>query len=101
MLLMNLFRKIQHYYVTDLFSSCGGLAEQTVVKNSECWKLPQEISFKEAAVLPYSYGTALLAFSKYGPLKENDIVLITVGPAGLGLAGLEIAVAVYKAQVIR
>lgn len=46
----------------------GGLAEQAVVDQMNCWTL-SNISLKNAAILPYGHGTALLAFSKYAPIN--------------------------------
>lgn len=85
--------------VVALTRKCGGgLAEQAVVDQINCWSLPN-ISLKNAAILPYGHGTALLAFTKYAPIDENDIVIILAGPAGLGLGAIEIASNVFKARV--
>lgn len=46
----------------------GGLAEQAVVDQMNCWAL-SGVSLKNAAILPYGHGTALLAFTKYAPLN--------------------------------
>lgn len=54
---------------------------------------------RDAAVLVKAHGTALLAFTKYCELKENDIVIVIAGPAGNGLAAIQIAKNVFKAKV--
>lgn len=96
----------------------GGLAGQAVVDQSNVWSL-SNISLKNAAILPYGHGTALLAFTKFCPLNgkpliimlraifingfvfsENDIVIVIAGPAGLGLGAIEVASSVFKAKVI-
>ena len=76
----------------------GGLAEEAVVDPLNCWPL-SDISLKNAAILPYGHGTALLAFTKYAPIDEKDIVIVLSGPAGLGLGAIEIASGVFKAKV--
>jgi NADPH:quinone reductase-like Zn-dependent oxidoreductase len=85
--------------VTDGFKQGGGLAQEAVVNVDQCWKIPHGLKFQEAAVLPISYGTAVLTFSQFCELKENDLVLITAGPAGLGLAALDVCTNLYKAKV--
>lgn len=46
----------------------GGLAEQAIVGQSDCFPL-SIISLKNAAILPYGHGTAYLAFSRYCPIN--------------------------------
>lgn len=57
------------------------------------------MSTRDAAVLVKGHGTAFLAFTKYSELKENDIVIVLAGPAGNGLAAIQIAKNVFKAKV--
>lgn len=57
------------------------------------------MSRRDAAVLVKGHGTAFLAFTKYCELKENDIVIVIAGPAGNGLAAIQIAKNVFKAKV--
>nr|XP_029731350.1 quinone oxidoreductase-like protein 2 [Aedes albopictus] len=86
--------------MNDLQDPNGGLIEEVVVKNRDVWQVPTEVPLKEMTVMPYGHGTALLAFAMHCQLQENDLVLITAGPAGMGLAAIDLAVAVYKAKVI-
>lgn len=76
----------------------GGLAQQTIVSQLDCFKIGS-VSMKEAAMVVYGHGTALLAFTKYCPLQENDVVIVIVGPGGNGLAAIQLAKNVFKAQV--
>lgn len=76
----------------------GGLADECVVNENECFDVGS-VSLKNAAVLVNSHGTALLAFTKYCQLNENDIVIIIAGPAGNGLAAIQLASSVFKAKV--
>ncbi|GAB0090185.1 quinone oxidoreductase-like protein 2 [Sergentomyia squamirostris] len=80
-------------------TSGGGLAEECVLDEYDCFLL-NDISLKDAAILPYGHGTAMLAFSKYCQLKEKDTVIVIAGPGGLGLGAIEVASSVYCAKVI-
>ncbi|XP_065093484.1 quinone oxidoreductase-like protein 2 homolog [Ochlerotatus camptorhynchus] len=86
--------------MNDLQDPNGGLIEEVVVKNRDVWQVPSEVPLREMTVMPYGHGTALLTFAMHCQLQENDLVLITAGPAGMGLAAIDLAVAVYKAKVI-
>ncbi|XP_049539250.1 quinone oxidoreductase-like protein 2 [Anopheles darlingi] len=86
--------------MNDLQDPNGGLVTEAVVKNRDVWTVPQSVPLREMAVLPYGHGTALLTFALHCNLKENDLILITAGPAGMGLAAIDLAVSVYKAKVI-
>lgn len=79
--------------------SGGGLAGEAIVDDIDCWAC-DNVTLKESAILPYGHGTAMLAFSKYCPIDENDTVIITAGSAGMGLAAIEVAASVFKAKVI-
>lgn len=58
--------------VVSLTRKCGGgLAEEAVVDELNCWSL-SNISLKNAAILPYGHGTALLAFTKYAPINGKS-----------------------------
>ncbi|XP_058116775.1 quinone oxidoreductase-like protein 2 [Anopheles ziemanni] len=86
--------------MNDLQDPNGGLISEAIVKNRDVWTVPQSVPLKEMAVLPYGHGTALLTFALHCHLKENDLIIITAGPAGMGLAAIDLAVSVYKAKVI-
>lgn len=76
----------------------GGLAEECVVSEDECFPV-SSVSLRNAAVLPQGYGTALLAFTKFYELQEGDDVIIIAGSAGFGLAAIKLASSVFKAKV--
>lgn len=58
--------------VVALTRKCGGgLAEEAVVDQMNCWTL-SNIALKNAAILPYGHGTALLAFTKYAPIDGES-----------------------------
>lgn len=76
----------------------GGLAEQSVVGESECFPIGS-VPLKAAALLITGHGTALLAFTKVCPLDEGDCVIVIAGAGGNGLAAVQIAKNVFKAKV--
>lgn len=65
----------------------------------DIFRIPAEVSTKDAAVIAYGHTTALYTFSKLSPVKEGEKVVITAGPAGLGMAAVDVAANIYKAQV--
>lgn len=76
----------------------GGLADQCIVHEDECFNVGG-VSLKNAAVLVQGHATALLAFTKYCQLNENDNVIVIAGPGGNGLAAIQLANSVFKAKV--
>lgn len=63
------------------------------------WRLPSNVNPKDAAVLICGHSTAVFAFSHLSQPKEGDHVVVSAGPAGLGLAAVDVAANVYKAKV--
>ncbi|KAJ8984764.1 hypothetical protein NQ317_012127, partial [Molorchus minor] len=80
--------------------SFGGLAEQCVLDKDDVWRIPSELDKKDVAVIVYGHSTAIYAFAKLSSLKENERVMISAGPAGLGLAAVDVAANIYKTKVI-
>lgn len=78
----------------------GGFATECVVDIKDVWRLPSNVDFKDAAVLICGHSTALYTFSKLHELKKDSKVVISAGPAGLGLAAIDVAANAYKAKVI-
>jgi len=54
-------------------------------------KIPDQLSFVEAAAVPEAFITAHDALFTLGSLKENEILLIHAVGSGVGLAGLQLA----------
>lgn len=46
-----------------------------------------------------NYITALLALERATSIEEEDMILINVGISGIGLAAVDLATNVFKAQV--
>lgn len=63
------------------------------------WRIPSSVSLKDAAVMICGHSTAVYAFANLCKPKEGDNVVVSAGPAGLGLAAVDVAANVYKAKV--
>ncbi|XP_022203775.2 quinone oxidoreductase-like protein 2 [Nilaparvata lugens] len=78
----------------------SGFAEECVVDVKDVWRIPSSLSFSTAAGLADAYALALLGLARRACIKANNLVLITTGVGGLGLAAIDVASNVYKAKVI-
>lgn len=70
----------------------GAWAERVAVLPSFLAKIPDEVSFEAAAVLPVAGMTAAIALSKR-MLTRGDKVLVTAATGGVGLIAVQLAVA--------
>ncbi|XP_028667160.1 quinone oxidoreductase-like protein 2 [Erpetoichthys calabaricus] len=77
-----------------------GMAEECIINQKLLWKLPKEVSYEEAAALPVSYGTGLLALQHRAATQPGEVVLVTAAAGGAGLAAVDIAANVLQAKVI-
>ena len=59
-------------------------AEQIVVKKELVFKIPKEMSFREAAVLPFSYLTAYMLLFEIGNIKSGQTLLFHSAGGGVG-----------------
>ncbi len=59
-------------------------AEQILVKKDLVFKIPKEMSFREAAVLPVSYLTAYILLFEIGNIKPNQTLLFHSAGGGVG-----------------
>ncbi|QDU34462.1 Phenolphthiocerol synthesis polyketide synthase type I Pks15/1 [Poriferisphaera corsica] len=69
----------------------GGLGEYVVVKGHVVSRMPEGVSFEQAAALPCAGMTALLALDRKVGMVEGDTVLIQAGAGGVGGFGIQIA----------
>uniref|UniRef100_A0A5F9DUR6 Enoyl reductase (ER) domain-containing protein n=1 Tax=Oryctolagus cuniculus TaxID=9986 RepID=A0A5F9DUR6_RABIT len=74
-------------------------ADVNTVKES-LWKIPEEVSLQEAAILPVSYGTAILALEHRARVQPGETVLVTAAAGATGLAVMDVATNVLQAKVI-
>ncbi|KAF3420324.1 hypothetical protein E2986_07071 [Frieseomelitta varia] len=78
----------------------GGLAEQCVAEVNDIWKVPSEVQSIDVVGLLDDYITALIALESKVSIQEEDIMLINVGVSSIGLAAVDLATNVFKAEVI-
>ena len=69
----------------------GGWAEEAIVEASWAVKLPNAISFVDAATYTSSYITAYDALVHAADTKATDTVLVTGAGGGVGLAAVQLA----------
>lgn len=69
----------------------GAFAQQLTIKASDLCKIPNTMSFEQAAALPTAYGTAHLALLRVANLRKNQRVLIHAGAGGVGSFAIQIA----------
>lgn len=67
---------------------------------TECIRIDTSKINLDTSALVQSYANAILAFSKFVQLKENDDIIVLAGPGGDGLAAIEVASRVFKANVL-
>lgn len=68
-----------------------GLATQTVARASDIRRIPQNLSFEEAATIPVVFMTSWHALKNVARLRKGEKVLIHAGAGGVGMAAIQIA----------
>jgi NADPH:quinone reductase-like Zn-dependent oxidoreductase len=69
----------------------GSYAEYTEVPASSLIKLPDNVSFEDAACLPVAGLTAYHALGRIGSLKKGETFFVWGGASGLGMMAIQIA----------
>jgi len=69
----------------------GGLAELCRVPTHHLVRLPDEVSFEQAACLPVAYGTALRMMVTIGKIKAGEKVVILGASGGVGTCCVQLA----------
>ena len=69
----------------------GTMAEYIAVPESAVFKMPDEMTFEEAAAIPHAALLAWQSFEKIGGLKAGQNVLINGAGGGVGTFGLQLA----------
>jgi len=62
----------------------GGLAERCLVAEHQLIRMPDKVSFEEAASLPVAYGTAHRMIVTHDTIRKGDKVLILGASGGVG-----------------
>jgi acyl transferase domain-containing protein/NADPH:quinone reductase-like Zn-dependent oxidoreductase/acyl carrier protein len=68
-----------------------GLATQTIARCSDVRRIPDGLSFEEAATIPVVFMTAWHALNNVARLRKGECVLIHAGAGGVGMAAIQIA----------
>lgn len=69
----------------------GAMAELAVVPSSYLVKLPEAITFEQAAAVPTAAGTAHQALHEVAQLTAGQTVLVHAGAGGVGSSAIQIA----------
>jgi len=77
----------------------GGLAEKCLVAEHQLIRMPDKVSFEEAASLPVAYGTAHRMIVTHDTIRKSDKVLILGASGGVG-TGCVLLAKLLGAEVI-
>jgi putative PIG3 family NAD(P)H quinone oxidoreductase len=69
----------------------GGYAEYAVIPGEMAMRIPDNLSFEQAASIPEVFLTAYQTLFWQGELKEGESVLIHAGASGVGTAAIQLA----------
>ena len=69
----------------------GGLAEKCLVAEHQLIRMPDRVTFEEAASLPVAYGTAHRMIVTHDTIRKGDKVLILGASGGVGTGSLLLA----------
>ena len=69
----------------------GAYAELAVTPGTAAVPMPDNISFDEAGVLPVTYLVSWYSLRKRAQVEPGEVVLITAGTSGIGVAAIQIA----------
>lgn len=69
----------------------GGSAEQTIVPGSSIMKIPNELSFTDAAASPLTFITSYRMLKTKADVKEGETVLVTGAGGGIGTTSIQMA----------
>ena len=68
-----------------------GLSTQTIARASDIHRIPNHLSFEEAATIPVVFMTSWHALKNVARLRKGERVLIHAGAGGVGMAAVQIA----------
>ena len=68
----------------------GGYAEKSLVKPARALRIPDGMSFEQAAGFPIVYQTSWFALNERGRLQPGETLLVHAGASGVGVAAIEI-----------
>jgi NADPH2:quinone reductase len=68
----------------------GGFCEEAVVAEAMCFRIPDAMSWSEAAGFPITYGTTYHALVQRAHLKAGEVLLVHGAAGGVGLNAVEL-----------
>jgi len=68
-----------------------GLSTQTIARASDVRRIPNDLSFEEAATIPVVFMTAWHALKNVARLRKGETALIHAGAGGVGMSAVQIA----------
>ncbi|MGL4399622.1 MAG: SDR family NAD(P)-dependent oxidoreductase, partial [Luteolibacter sp.] len=68
-----------------------GLATHTLARAADMRKMPENLSYEEAATLPVVFMTAWYALHNIARMKKGESILVHAGAGGVGMAAIQIA----------
>jgi NADPH:quinone reductase len=71
----------------------GAYAQEVLADESQCYPVPDGVSFEEAAAIGIAYQTAHFALVARAHVKKGDRVLVTGASGSVGLAAMQLAAA--------
>ncbi|WP_234567222.1 NAD(P)H-quinone oxidoreductase [Rhodohalobacter sp. 614A] len=80
--------------------SGGGYAEYCTISQGMAMKIPEALSFEEAAAIPEVFLTAYQAIDWLGELQNGETILIHAGASGVGTAAIQLAKHLFDARII-
>lgn len=69
----------------------GGYAQYVTVAADQCYQLPKDMSFVEAASMAVVYDTAWMALHERGRIMPGEVVLVLGASGGVGQAAIQLA----------
>jgi NADPH2:quinone reductase len=72
----------------------GGYAQKVAVDARQCFKLPDKMSFGEAASMALAYDTSWFALHERARIQSGESVLVLGATGGVGFAAIQLAKAI-------
>ncbi|ETI69041.1 NAD(P)H-quinone oxidoreductase [Neobacillus vireti] len=78
----------------------GGYAEKVVIPADMGMRIPETMSFEQAAAIPEAFLTAYLNLVEIGQLTSGEHVLIHAGASGVGTAAIQISKEIGATSIV-
>ncbi|MDP6174854.1 MAG: NADPH:quinone oxidoreductase family protein [Rhodospirillales bacterium] len=78
----------------------GGYAEMALAGSGNCYKLPDGLSFTDAATLPVAFDTAWMCLREQARIKSGESVLVLGANGAVGRAAMQLAKAMGAGRVL-